>query len=266
MAVNPGQTILLVGVLGAGGYLAYEYYQYSHAINSLANGNQSVISSAENVLSFFQYLSANWSGTGGMSAAQVQIYQAIQAFLSGATTQTQTPAPGTTSSNQPTNIGTTSGSTTSGSTSSTSPTTIPTPSIATAMANAIGMQTANADQWNYAYNQLMGQGADAQYKFNFDKVYGPVVNGVRWSGTMSAQVFLQMAQNGAGMSGLGTIVRLAGPALTTQGNLIYQAHHPFPYVPTYTLRGLGAMGAMVQASGFEKALFTRQPMRSNRLL
>lgn len=263
MAVNPGQTILLVGVAGVGGYLAWEYYQYSSALSTATQGNQSLISQAESILPFFTYLSANWGGTGSLNAQQLSVYQAIQAVQHPSTASSQQPTvPGTTSSTQPTNASTVPGSTGQPS-SSTSPTTVPTPTIATSMANTIQMTTATADQWNYAYGQLMGHGADAQYNFNFDKVYGPVVNGTRWSGTMSAQVFLQMAQNGAGMNGLGTIVRLAGPALATQGNLIYQAHHPFPYVPTYTLRGLGAV---VQATGFEKALFARQPLRSNRFL
>ena len=133
------------------------------------------------------------------------------------------------------------------------------------MQNAIQMTVANADQWNYAFRQVAGQGADQAYSFNFDKVYGPVVNGARPSGAMSAEVFLQMASNGRGMSGFGAIAQYASPALLTQGNMIYMAHHPFPYSPTYTLRGLKGLGGVVQASGFEKALFARQPLMSNKL-
>ena len=35
MAVN-AKSIVLIGALGAGGYVAYEYYQYSSGMNTLA--------------------------------------------------------------------------------------------------------------------------------------------------------------------------------------------------------------------------------------
>jgi hypothetical protein len=284
MATDATKTILLVGGLGAGAYLFYEYMQYNNAINALANGNQTQISAAQTALPFFNYLGMLWGGAASGTATQQSIFQLIQSYLTGGTAAaTQTQAPGTTSTTQPTSVSTVPGTTPTVN-ASTAPTTVTPappppapqpvsrvpivssrPGLALQMQQKINMTIANADQWNYAYNQIMGQGIDAQYGLNFDHVYGAVVNGARSSGTMSAQSFLQLAASavpGGLGGGLSTIAQYAGPALATQGNLIYQAHHPFPYVPTYSLRGLGAV---TEASGFEKTLFAGRALRSPRI-
>ena len=277
-----GKQIALFGMLGVGGYIVYEYYRYSSAINTLVGGDQTQIASAEAALPFFTFLSMNWGGAG--TSNQVQIYNALQAILSGTTTASS-PQPGTTSTSQPTSI-------------SNAPSTTPAPlppappanspsqltsyrstGIASQMEQLINMSSANADQWNWAYAQLTGQGIDAQYGFNFDTVYGPVVNGVRNNGaTMSAPVFLQKAGVSSGalaggasrtttktLHGLGVIANFVGPRYSTVGNMVYQIHHPFPYLPTYTLKGLTGLGTVTQAMGFEKALLAGQPLRSNRI-
>jgi hypothetical protein len=163
----------------------------------------------------------------------------------------------------------------------------PATGLASQMVAQINATSANADQWNYAYRALSG-GVDIStaYGFNFDTVYGAVVNGARSSGVMSVYQFLQMAQaaetqtpaaipitSGRGAMvvrggttlarrGFGAIQTFAGRPVSTQGNLLYMAHHPMPYAPTYALRGLGGV---TQATGLEKVLFARQGLRSNRI-
>jgi hypothetical protein len=72
--------------------------------------------------------------------------------------------------------------------------------------------TATADQWNWAYTKITGQGVDQQYKFNFDTVYGPIVPGApaasaRSSGMMTPNDFLARAQAATpGMSGIGRMI------------------------------------------------------------
>lgn len=278
------KTIFLVGGLGVGGYLIYEYMQYSNAVNTIAaqgggTPNSATVASIQQALPFFTYIQMNF-GMAASSTNTAIAYALIKAVASGATysqalasVQGSTQAPGTTSSGQATSV-----SSAPGTTSPAPPAPQPTSSLVPAkgirggalalqMQNTIGMSIANADQWNYAYTQINGEGVDRQFGLNFDAVYGPVVNGTRSSGTMTANVFLQKAQTAisGGTSGVGrlsAIAQYAGPALATQGNLIYQAHHPFPYTPTYTLRGLGAVTA---PTGFESALFARRPLRSNRI-
>lgn len=264
------KQIMLFGVVGAGAYVAYEYYRYSSAINTGSGGNATTIASVEAQLPFFTFLMMNFSPTSG-TAAQQTLYNQIQSILSGQATTASTPQPGTTSTSQPTSV--------SAAPPSTPAPLPPAPPAKTSIVNArrgmasqleaaISMTTANADQWNYAYNQVTGQGADARYGFNFDAVYGPVVNGARSSGTMSADVFLQMASGASGGSGsrrgLGFIANFPGARFSTVGNMLYLVHHPFPYSPTYNLKGVG-LGAVTQATGFEKALFTNQRLRSNRI-
>ena len=65
-----------------------------------------------------------------------------------------------------------------------------------------------------------------------------------------------------GMHGMGAISVFEGRPVTTAGNLLYMAHHPMPYAPTYALRGLGGV---TQAMGLEKVLFAGQGLRSNRI-
>lgn len=138
--------------------------------------------------------------------------------------------------------------------------------VASDMQNVMGgATTLNADQWNVAFVQVMGQPIDQKYGFSFDAAYGPVVNRVRnYGATMSALTFLQLAASVApqGLPGLSGIARYSVPALTTTGNMLYRAHHPYPYARTFNLRGLSGP---VHATGFEKVMWAGYPLRSNRL-
>lgn len=266
MANDTGKTILMLGVVGAGGYLLYEYSQYSTGINAVVAAAQQAgvtsytVANLQTAVPFTTYLEIIWGLTADTTKGLVS---AIQAGAKGTltTTASSTTTPGTTTTMQQ------SGSGTSVSTAPTStPNATAQPSgtmttLANNMAQAIGMTTANADQWNYAFNQIMGQGIDAKYSLNFDQVYGAVVNGKRNNGaTMSALMFLQLAASAKGgslpgLSGFGRIAQFAGPRYQTTGNMLYQAHHPFPYQPSFNLAGMKGMGAYTQASGFERALW-----------
>lgn len=207
---DTGKTILVLGVVGVGAYLLYEWW-------------------------------------AGQQAA--------------ATTTPATGTPGTSPTlPQPTTV----------STAPPSTTTTPAPSgtmntlVANMQSQLNGKTTATADQWDWAFSNIMGQPIDAKYGINFDSVYGPAVNGVRNNGaTMSGLMFLQLAASAKGgtlpgLTGFGKIARYAGPAMNTVGNMIYQAHHPFPYQPTFSLRGIGAY---TQASGWERALWAGRGFR-----
>ena len=104
--------------------------------------------------------------------------------------------------------------------------------------------TASADQWNYAYSHLTGKGIEQAYSLSsFDSVYGPVVNGVRSSGQMTVLAFLTKAIAAGispGTSGLGLLTRQpGGNPFSTVGNMGYQRHHPWPYIRSFNLRGVG---------------------------
>ena len=145
--------------------------------------------------------------------------------------------------------------------------------LAQNMVNTLGTTNATADQWNFAYAKIMGQGIDKQYGLNFDSVYGPITSaGVRNNGaTMTALTFIQLAASAhpgglPGLSGLGSaIARFSGRWIPSYGNMIYMAHHPLPYSPTYNLRGFRGLGAYTQASGMEKALWQQGHLRGNRI-
>ena len=134
-------------------------------------------------------------------------------------------------------------------------------SLAAQMQSTLGMSSATADQWDYAFQKIMGQPIDKKYGFSFDTVYGPLVNGARSTGSMSAMGFLLTAAAAVpgglpGMSGFGTITRFPGPKYSTVGTMVTQLMHPLPYALSYNLRGFrGGMGAFTHASGFERALW-----------
>lgn len=256
---DTGKTILVLGVVGVGGYLLYEYSQYSTGVNAVAaaavgpSGDPSkAVSSIEQTLPFMTYLQMAF----GMTPA-TNLYNYIKSGAAGTLQSSQPQTPGTTPSMQQTG-GQTSVTTTP---TSTPNTTTPAPSgtmttLAGNMAQAIGKTTATADEWDYAFNQIMGQAIDAKYGLNFDTVYGPAVNGVRNNGaTMSALMFLQLAASAKGgslpgLSGFGNIAQFGGPRYMTTGTMIYQMHHPFPYRPSFS-----GVGAYTQATGGERALW-----------
>ena len=304
MAVN-AKSIVLIGALGAGGYVAYEYYQYSSGMNTIANAlgpDVAQLSTMEQALPFTTYLLMVWGIHQG-TAAETAIFNTLKAALAGTLpTPIATQAPGTTSPTQTTSVSTAPTSTTTSTPPVTQTTTLPpistrqtiggsrltwlqqnapaagtavvpvraqAPStLSTQMEQTINMTTANADQWNYAYSHITG--SNVMSSSQFDSVFGVVVNGARSSGTMTATVFLQKAgidPTGTaalphGLHGFGAIINYAGRRYSTTGNMIYQVHHPFPYWPTYSLKGLGGI---TQASGFEKTLLAGQPLRRSRI-
>jgi len=301
MALN-SKSILLLGIAGAGGYALYEYWQYSSGVNTLATPTGSTtpdptaVSSIETLLPFFTYLEMKLGMTSGATAQQLAVFNA----MTGASPIAQSQQPGTTSTTQPTSVST--APSTTPQPLPPVPVPAPTPpapgsfrvagsALASQMVAQINTTSANADQWNYAYRALSG-GVDISttYGFNFDTVYGPVdsSSGVRSSGVMNVYQFLQMAHAAAtltpaaiavtsgrgatlvrggtgthiGFRGIGAISTFEGRPVSTHGNLLYMAHHPMPYSPTYALRGLGGV---TQATGLEKVLFARQGLRSNRI-
>lgn len=141
-------------------------------------------------------------------------------------------------------------------------------SLASSLTQYLGMATASADQWNYAFSHLMGIGIDTKYGLDFGRVYGQVSGGVRPTGNMSALAFLQLAAASLpgglpGLSGLSSaIVRFPGSWSAGMLNTLTERQHPLPYALTYRLRGLGAF---TQATGFEKALWAGRPLWTNRL-
>jgi hypothetical protein len=266
MAQNTGSIVVVLGMVGVGGYLLYEYGQYNNAISGiLTQAGQNTptnVAALEAQLPFFTYLQANWGMTTFQSGSQAgTIYAAILQYLnpaSAASTATAVSTPGTTPSGQ---VPTT--------TVSTTPTTTPTTTqgtpapattqstlmtLANNMQSNINMTTANPDQWDVAFSNIMGTPIDQKYNFNFDTVYGPATQ--RANNQMSALTFLQIAASAVpgglpGLSGLGLISRFPVPSYSTAGNMMYLVHHPLPYTPTY--RGFGAF---TQTTGFERALVT----------
>ena len=114
MAQDTGRTLAIVGLVGVGGYLAYEYYQYNNGMNLLSGGNAQAQALLEQQLSFMQFIGLNWGiGATTASSTEMNIYDALlQAIASPSSTAT-TPAniPGTSfgvpATSQPTSIATT---------------------------------------------------------------------------------------------------------------------------------------------------------------
>lgn len=272
MAQDAGKTILMLGVVGVGGYLVYEYTRYHSAISGLTGGDPTSMAAAQAQIPFMTYVMLNL-GIGTATAQQATALAAIQKYLSGQLVTSPTPTPGTTPtmtasqspvsvSTTPTSTPTTAGS--AGGTSSSTPT-VQQPTAAD-LQHAINMTLANADQWNYAYHQLMGAGIDQVYAFNFDTVYGAVVNGVRSSGQLSAQGFLNAPvvagfKPTSGVSGLGAIAHFYTPVTRSSGSMLYSAQHPSPYRQPMT-----NLAGFTQPTGFEMALLGRQTLRGNKII
>ena len=184
---DSGKEILVLGLVGVGAYLLYNWWQ----------GQQTAVA-------------------GGTVQAPGTTQPGQTTTISTAPPSTVTPAPGPPGVPQPT---------------------------ATDLQNILNKTTGSADDWNYAYRQRTGYGIEQVYGFDFDKVYGPVVNGVRSTGTITADAFLQApARFGfqplstmKPLSGFGAIAILPGlqqsyqqqiiPYFRTQsGELLYRAH------------------------------------------
>lgn len=272
MAQDAGKTILMIGVLGVGGYLVYEYTRYQHGISNIDQAHPGLGAQFEAAIPFMTYLTLNL-GIGSPTQQEATAFAALQAAISANVVMPPTATPGTTPtmtaaqspvsvSTTPTSTPTTAGS--AGGTASSTPT-VQQPTAAD-LQHSINMTLANADQWNYAYHQLMGAGIDQVYNFNFDQVYGAVVNGVRSSGQLSAQGFLNAPvvagfKPTSGVSGLGAIAHFYTPITRSSGSMLYAAQHPSPYRQPMT-----NLAGFTQPTGFEMALLGRQTLRGNKLI
>ena len=278
MAQDASRMVLMLGVIGVGGYIAYEYMQYQSGLSNLNRADPSGATSAavQAVLPFTTWLmqvKLNFSTVNNLTAQQSNALAALENAMAGVVAMPPTPTPGTTPamsaaggstsvSTTPTTTPTTGGTTTASST--------PTVSQPTAadLQHSINMTLANADQWNTAYKQLMGTGIESVYGFNFDTVYGAISGReqIRSSGMMTAQAFLNAPvvagfKPTSGVSGLGAIAHFYTPIQRTVGSMLYSAQHPSPYrQPSYNLSGF------IQPTGFEMALLGGQSLRSNRIV
>jgi hypothetical protein len=134
--------------------------------------------------------------------------------------------------------------------------------------NALGQTLASPDQWNFAYRQLTGYGIEQIYGGDFGAIYGSIQSdGTRPTGNISAQAFLSMPAGtatktiGSRRSSLGAIARFYTPVVNPMASMVYRAQHPSPY----RLPMGGGMGALTQATGFEKTLWAGSWLRSNRI-
>ena len=290
MAADAGKTIVLLGVVGVGGYTVFEYIQYQNALNAITSKVDTTGTVAQQVqaaLPFMSYLFAAFSppAAGTEAASALALIQAAQA---GTLTAAATTTPGTTSSGQvatttvsttPTTTATTTGST-APSTTTTATTAASTPQPTAAdLQNALNLSLASPDQWNYAYRELTGYGIEQIYGGNFDAIYGPIgANGQRPTGNITAQAFLnlptakglaQTALSGLGnyrrgFGRMGAIARFYTPVVNPMASMVYRAQHPSPYrLPVSG--GMMGLGAVTQATGFEKALWAGGFIRSRRV-
>lgn len=283
MAQDASRMILMLGVVGVGGYVAYEYMQYQTGLSNFNKGDPSGATSAaiQSNLSFISWLTLKLGFGSPSGSAEAMAFAAMQNAIGGVVVMPPTPTPGTTpamsSAGASTSVSTTPTTTptTGGTTTASSTPTVSQPTAAD-LQHSINMTLANADQWNYGYKTLMGTGIESVYGFNFDTVYGAVQGQTRSSGMMTAQAFLNApgiagfrpasgvrsaAVRHTGVGGLGAIAHFYTPITRSVGSMLYSAQHPSPYrQPSYNLSGF------IQPTGFEMALLGGQSLRSNRII
>lgn len=280
MAQDASRMILMLGVVGVGGYIAYEYMQYQHGLSNLNTADPSGATSAAvgAVLPFMSWLTLKLGFGTASSNAEANAFTALQNAMAGVVVMPPTPTPGTTpamsSAGASTSVSTTPTTTptTGGTTTASSTPTVSQPTAAD-LQHSINMTLANADQWNYGYKQLMGTGIESVYGFNFDAVYGAVQGQTRSSGMMTAQAFLNapgiagfrpasgVRRTNVRHTGMGAIAHFYSPVTRSVGSMLYSAQHPSPYrQPSYNLSGF------IQPTGFEMALLGGQSLRSNRIV
>lgn len=258
-----GKTIAMLGILGVGGYVAYEYFRYSSALSVInqhdptgATGN-----AIGQALGFMGFLTAGFSApTAGTPASQA--YQLLSAAAAGTLGQV-TPTPGTTAAGPATTSVTTAPGTTPA--PPPLPPSAPQPTAAD-LQNALNQTTASADQWNYAYRQLTGYGIEQIYGGDFGAIYGAVgSDGTRPTGNITSQAFLNLPAakglSATGLHGFGAIARFYTPVVNSMSSMVYRAQHPSPYRAPMG----GSLGALTQATGFEKALWAGGFLRSARI-
>lgn len=258
-----GKTIVMVGIVGIGGYMAYEYMRYSNALSIInkADPTGATGNAIAQALGFMGYLSATFSApaTGTAAAQAYQIITAANAGTLGQVTQT----PGTTAAGPATTTVTTTPGTTPAPPAL--PSSSPQPTAAD-LQNAMNTTLASADQWNFAYRQLTGYGIEQIYGGSFEAIYGALAaDGTRATGNISAQAFLNLpsakGMSATGLHGIGAIARFYTPVINPMGSMVYRAQHPSPYRAPMG----GSLGALTQATGFEKALWAGSFLRSARI-
>ena len=283
------KNLLTLGMVGVGGYLAYEYMRYSSGVASINRSDPSgaTASALEASLPFLTFVMLNLGFTSASSTQEAAAYAALQNAIGGYVVP-PTPTPGTTPTmTSPTSV-------------STTPTTTPTTSVSTVVTvqqptaedlqNVLKVLVATADQWNSVYRQLMGTGIEQVYGFNFDQVYGSVAaDGTRSSGQLTALGFLTapvvmgfkssipggaiptavevplhyqfIRAMGPSLAGLGAIAQFYTPVVRSQASMVYRAQHPSPYRNPMT-----NMGGFTQPIGMEMALYGQQTLRSNKII
>lgn len=261
-----GKTIAMIGILGVGGYIAYEYTRYSNALSVItkADPTGATANAIGQALGFMGFLTAGFSApTPGTPASQA--YQLLTAAAAGTLGQV-TPTPGTTAAGPATTTVTQTPGTTPAPPSA--PPSTPQPTAAD-LQGALNTNLGSADQWNYAYRQLTGYGIEQIYGGDFGAIYGAVgSDGTRPTGQITAQAFLNLpsakgisATGLHGLQGFGAIARFYTPVVNPMSSMVYRAQHPSPYRAPMG----GSLGALTQATGFEKALWAGGFLRSARI-
>lgn len=261
-----GKTIAMLGILGVGGYVAYEYMRYSNALSVInkADPTGATANAVGQALGFMGFLSAGFSQPPAVGTPASQAYQLLTAAAAGTLGQvTPTPAPGTTAAGPATTTVTTTPGTTPAPPAQ--PPSPPQPT-ATDLQNALQSNLGSADQWNYVYRQLTGYGIEQIYGGDFGAIYGAVgSDGTRPTGNITAQAFLNLPSSkgisATGLHGFGAIARFYTPVINSMGSMVYRAQHPSPYRAPIG----GSLGALTQATGFEKALWAGGFLRSARI-
>jgi hypothetical protein len=270
---DTGKMIGLVALIGGGGFIVYEYMQYNNALNIInqRDPTQQTSNTIQLIFPFTSWLGAAF-GAPAAGTPQGNMYQLLMAALEGklssimpaATTSTVTPG---TSASGPA-VTTVSTAPTTTTPAPPAPPSSPQPT-AQDLQNALNLQVASPDQWNFAYRQLTGYGIEQIFGGNFDSIYGSIgANGQRPAGNISAQAFLNMPvalgiSAGAlhGIGRMGAIAQFYTPVVNSMASMVYRAQHPSPY----RLPMGGSLGALTQATGFEKALWSGGFIRSRRV-
>lgn len=262
---DTGKTIALVGVLGIGGYIVYEYMQYNNALALISKADPTGATTTQilTVMPFTSWLGTLF-GAPPSGTPQSTAYQVIQAALTGKIQNAAAAAIGT--------PGTTAAGPAITSVSSAPSTTVSAPKLppstpqptAQDLQNTLQQSTASPDQWNFAYRELTGYGIEQIYGGNFDAIYGSIQSsGQRPTGNITAQAFLNLPA-ASGLSGLGRMGAIATfytPVINPMSSMVYRAQHPSPY----RLPVGGGMSGLTQATGFEKALWAGGFVRSRRV-
>ena len=220
--------ILVIGAVGAGAYLAYEYWQYSQLPAATQQAN-----------SFWAYLLANW-GIGTAAPATTATTTAPTT-----TTAVQANSPTTTTTGTPT-----------------------TPAAPTSVLQTLQQTAGQGTYIQTASGAVLLAPMRAVPVAPTRGTTALLPNRGATAVKPATLPFVEVPTSPVrgGTRGVGAVRVLPGPApINTAANMLYQSHHPLPYIPGYHMRGMRGLGAATQATGMEKALYGRQFLRSNRI-